>query len=272
MNNAGMSRRGFGLSAVGAVAAAAATGIGAGAANAQSSSASLTPSLAQQYGVPLSGPVVFDSRLSFEQAYGTSSDPQRAKDLALMKPHMALVNVLYRGFDNALHFGQIVVNKAIENETKILFVKMFQLGFPIKSVIPQSQFGYDDETSMQANNTSNFRPDRLGSGNLSEHFKGASFDINTFVNPFDVLNDDGSRTIQPAGASYDPRAKGAIVKDSDLRRMWSARDYEWGGNWGDPQADPPIDFYQIGYFDYQHMQFNQKKMDTVKLSLPEGLA
>lgn len=228
--------------------------------------------LAVRYRLPSPQSVVFDSWLTFDQAFGRSEDPQRTEGLALMKPHLALVDVLYRGFDEALHFGQIVVNKAIAAETEILFTGMFELGFQIKSVIPQSQFGYDDETSMRANNTSNFRPDRFADGRLSEHFKGAAFDINPFINPMDVLNDDGTRSIIPVGANYDPAALGAIAKASDLRRMWTARNYEWGGNWGDPQADPPADFYQLGYFDYQHMQFNQKKMDTVELSLPKGLS
>lgn len=209
--------------------------------------------------------------LSFDEAVGSSVDPQTARDLALMKPHLALLNVEYWGYDGVLHRGQLLVNKAIAEEMRWIFVQILRLRFPLKSVIPQSQFGYNDERSMQANNSSAYRPGRLASGRLSEHDKGAAVDLKTLTHPMDVTHDDGRREMQLAGAKYDPSAPGAVRKDSDLRRLFTSRDYEWGGNWGDPQADPPVDFYKAGYFDYQHFQFNAQKMETMKLSLPDGV-
>ena len=212
-----------------------------------------------------------DSLMSQSAALGDSVVPVEYKELhAKMKPYLRVVPVIYRGFDDScVHVGQIVVHRDLVRDTVKMFIGMYKLNFPIKSVIPESKFNYVDRDSMLANNTSNYRPERLGSGNLSEHAKGAAFDINPFTNPFMVMGDDGSVFVDPPGATYDPTAKGALYKDSPVRKMWTALDYEWGGNWGDPNADPPTDFYQVGYFDYQHFQLNFRRYD--KLPLPSDI-
>lgn len=211
--------------------------------------------------------LVIDSHLSYEQAIGDAVVPPAARELhAKMKPYLRVVPVLYWGFEAQprVHLGQIVVHRDLVNDTNQLFIRMFALRFPIQSVIPESQFGYDDERSMLANNSSNYRPEED-----SEHLKASAFDINTFVNPFDVLHDDGTRTIDPPGAHYDPTAKGAIVKEGPVRKLWTSLHYEWGGGWGDPFADPPTDFFKVGFFDYQHFQLDYTRFGS--LPLPPGI-
>ena len=213
------------------------------------------------------GQIVVDSAMSREQALGDNVVPMESRDLhQKMKPYLRVVPVVYRGFEEKpkIHIGQIVVHKDLVRDTHKLFARMFAMGFPIKSVIPAAKFAYNDEASMAANNTSNYRPEEG-----SEHLKGAAFDINPFTNPFDVTRDDGTRTIQPAGASYNPNAKGALTRDGDVRKLWTSLHYEWGGNWGDPNADPPTDFYKVGYFDYQHFQLDYTRYQS--LPLPAGI-
>ncbi len=56
--------------------------------------------------------------------------------------------------------------------------------------------------------------------------------------------------------------------NSELRRYWGSLNWEWGGNWGNPNADPPIDFFQVGYFDYQHFQMNINRYNSFNATLP----
>jgi hypothetical protein len=213
---------------------------------------------------------VVDSNLSDDDAIGDDQVPPDLADLhALMRPFLRVVVVFYMGFDGRVHRGQIVVHRRLVNETEILFRAMYVLGFPIQSVIPHSQFGYNDGESMAANNTSNYRPSVFSSGNPSEHMRAAAFDINPRVNPMDVTDAHGVRKIDPPGATYDPMALGAITRESTVRRLWTAHRWEWGGNWGDLEANPPTDFFKIGYFDYQHFQLNESRITT--LELPPGL-
>lgn len=115
---------------------------------------------------------------------------------------------------------------------------MFQLGFPIKSVIPESAFGYNDELSMEANNSSDYRPEKN-----SEYRKGSAFDLNPMQNPFEITGYDPTVPVQPTGTVYDPNVPGTITMESPVRRFWGeALNYEWGGNWGNPNADPSTDF------------------------------
>lgn len=225
--------------------------------------------LLQQLGVNGFDGIVVDSAMTYEQAMGDNVVPERGRALhAVMKPHMQIVPVAYWGLgadgqpDNKIHVGQIVVHKLLVADTIRVFAKMFQLRFPIHTVIPHSHFGYDDTVAMAANNTSNYRPYPR-----SEHGRGSAFDINPVQNPFDLSAYDG-RPAEPAGAVYNPSAPGTFLMDSELRRYWSSLDWEWGGNWGNPNADPPIDFFRPGYYDYQHFQLNINRYDSFKVQLP----
>jgi peptidoglycan LD-endopeptidase CwlK len=212
--------------------------------------------------------IVIDSSLSREQALGDNVVPAGSRELhAKMKPYLRVVPVVYHGYDNRIHLGQIVVHRHVVGKTVKLFLKMFRLGFPIYSVIPQSQFGYDDQRSMAANNSSAYRPE-----DGSEHRTGAAFDLNPMQNPFDVTGYDPMRPIEPAGAVYNPAAKGTIVKFSAVWKAWKDESFEWGGGWGDPNAVPITDFFREGYFDYQHFQPDFSWYDDFyKYHLPAGI-
>jgi hypothetical protein len=242
---------------------------------------SVTPdqqNMLASYGVSLRG-VVVDSVMTTQQAIGDAVVQQGVANGSLppealaihkaMKPHLRVVPVVYWGLgannrpDNKIHVGQIVVHKAFEQETVRIFLDMFQIKFPIRSVIPQSKFGYIDADSMAANNSSNYRPE-----DGSEHGRAAAFDLNPVQNPFDVTAYDPSRPVEPAGAVYDPTKPGTIVMNSPVHVIWKSRNWEWGGNWGNPNADPPTDFFRVGFFDYQHMQLNLYRYDAFVAQLP----
>lgn len=224
--------------------------------------------LKQQYHVG-NTPIVVDSNLTDEEAFGDNVvPPEGQQSHALMKPYLRVVRVLYWGFDDKVHAGQIVVHRDLVQDTCLLFLGMFAGHFPIHSVVPESQFGYNDDASMAANNSSNYRPEPG-----SEHRKGSAFDFNPMQNPEDVtIKATGVRTIRPAGAVRDESAKGTITKSGWVRQMWTAFHYEWGGGWGDPAATPPTDYCSQctnTIFDYQHFQLDYTRYDG--LFVPEGV-
>jgi len=200
--------------------------------------------------------------MTYSKAIGDNVVPpaERANHAAI-RPYLRVVPVAYWGLsssgqpDNRVHVGQIVVHQALVTDTVLVFARMFQLKFPIHTVIPHSKFGYNDTLSMAANNSSAYRPD-----SPSEHTRGAAFDINPVQNPFDLSAYNGTPA-QPAGAVYNPSAPGTIIMNGAVRLYWSSLGWEWGGNWGNPDAEPPTDFFRVGYFDYQHFQVGARVPD-----------
>jgi len=218
--------------------------------------------LLQQLGVRNFGGVVVDSAMTYQQALGDSVVPPKEYAVhAAIKPYLRVVPVAYWGLgsdglpDNRIHVGQIVVHRLLVADTTRVFARMFLLRFPVHSVIPHSAFGYDDSKSMAANNSSAYRPD-----SPSEHSRGAAFDINPVQNPMDLWAYDGTPP-EPAGAVYNPAMPGTITMQGAVRLYWSSLGWEWGGNWGNPHADPPTDFFRNGYYDYQHFQLGARDPD-----------
>ena len=222
--------------------------------------------------------VVVDSALTRSQALGSmeSVPPEgraihatmtTGKDPLTGRRLLEVVPVVYHGYDGNAHVGQIVVHSFAVEKVLRLFYKMWCLGFPIYSVIPQSRFRYDDQASMSANNTMGYRPE-LG----SEHRLGFTFDLNPRQNPFDRTKyTPNPQPIEPSGAIYDPAAQGTIVKMGPVREAFTAEHFEWGGGWGDPGAVPPTDYFREGYYDYMHFQPDFSWYDDSYRHVPMGV-
>jgi len=195
--------------------------------------------------------VIVDSDMSYDEAIADHKVPREFRaQHKLIRPFLRVVPVIYYGYDDKIHQGQIVVHTYIEEGVRRLFKKLFEEKFPIFSVIPASHFGYDDERSMAANNSSAYRPGD------QEHGYAAAIDLNPFTNPFDRMV-DGVRTIEPKGAHYNPHAKGAITHRGVVATFWTSLGGECGCNWGDETAGDQ--FYVKGFFDYQHLQLGGKR-------------
>jgi peptidoglycan L-alanyl-D-glutamate endopeptidase CwlK len=124
-----------------------------------------------------------------------------------------------------------------------VFALALQEHFPIYSVIPVSDKRFrkdgrwDDELSMEANNTSAFNYREItGGGRLSNHAYGRAIDINTFQNPY-IKNG----IVLPHGAKYDPSVAGTLTADHPIVRAFLQLGWVWGGNWTSPK-------------DYQHFE------------------
>lgn len=176
--------------------------------------------------------VITDCNYTLDSALRGTKAPKEILD------SLTLLNVVYFGFDSKLHRGQILVNKAVTEDVKFLFELMRKERFPIKSVIPIVAFDWDDDKSMDANNTSSFNYRKVAGKNTpSNHSWGRAIDINPFTNPAVYA----SGKISPKGAKYMKSAKGAIHSKTTFLIEMKKRGWEWGGDW-------------TSLKDYQHIQ------------------
>ena len=165
--------------------------------------------------------VIVDSQLTLKEALAGLKIPQNVRKT------LAIITVKYWGFDNKIHKGQLVINKKLSDEVKQIFNEIFNLRFPIYSVIPIVKFEWDDEKSMLANNTSAFNYRKIkGTDRLSNHSFGLAIDINPWLNPYVKKN-----SVEPEGASYNPELPGTITEYSNVVKIFKSFGWDWGGDW-----------------------------------------
>jgi hypothetical protein len=140
---------------------------------------------------------------------------------------LSLISVRYLSFDGALHEGQVVIHESLADDVHAAFEELLVYGFPIAKAIPIVRYDWDDEASMQDNNSSGFNYRAIaGTARLSNHAFGRALDINTFLNPY-----VRGEYVAPKGASYDPTRPGAIAPGIAL--VFKSRGWAWGGDWTD---------------------------------------
>jgi hypothetical protein len=188
---------------------------------------------------------IIDSNMSIEQAFqGLSSDCPQS-----IKSRQRLICVKYYSFDGKIHQGQLVIDMDLVDDIEFAFEEALKESFPIYSVIPLSHAHFmkngrwDDNASMEANNTSCFNYRRITGGQkLSLHATGRAIDINPAQNPYIKGN-----VVLPANSDYAPAVDGTLTTDSIIVKSLIARGWVWGGNWADLK-------------DYQHLE---KSLTTV---------
>jgi hypothetical protein len=175
--------------------------------------------------------IIVDSGLTLDDALKGQLIPKSVKN------NLVLLDVIYYGFDNKIHVGQLIVHKEAAKDLKEIFDFIFETKFPIEKVVPICNYKWSDEQSMQDNNTSSFNY-RFISGTrvLSLHASGLAIDINPVQNPY-VKNGITS----PEGSKYDTTAIGTITAGSQLVLEFKKRGWTWGGDWESLK-------------DYQHFQ------------------
>jgi len=173
--------------------------------------------------------VKIDSNISLQEAL-------KGKDVPLsITNELTIMDVEYYSFDGLLHKGQLVVHKELKKDLQEIFAIIKEKKFPVEKVIPINKYDWDDDLSMQDNNTSAFNYRLVaGTTRLSNHASGRAVDINPLINPM-IKNGKSS----PEGAVYNPKVKGTISADSFIVKEFIKRGWEWGGNWKN-------------YKDYQH--------------------
>lgn len=180
--------------------------------------------------------LIIDSDLSFEEATEGMNIPHS------IVSNLILVDVFYYSFDENLHKGQLLINKAVKQDIIEIFEFIKESRFPIGKVVPIVIYDWSDEASTLDNNTTAFNY-RFVSGTriVSNHAYGYAIDINPMQNPYIKRN-----KVLPAGAVYEPDAPGTITRNSQLVKEFKKRGWSWGGDWKSVK-------------DYQHFEKQIKK-------------
>lgn len=178
-----------------------------------------------------SNQVIIDSDYSIDEALNGIALPPGIKE------NLMLIEVQYYSFDKKLHQGQLVIHKDLCNDLIKIFKCIRDEHFPVAKVIPIVHYNWDDEKSMEDNNTSAFNYRFIaGTKKLSNHSKGMAIDINPLFNPY-----IRQELHQPKASVYDPERNGTITKSSFLVREFKQLGWDWGGSWKDRK-------------DYQHFE------------------
>jgi hypothetical protein len=154
---------------------------------------------------------------------------------------LRLVKVLYIGYDDAVHEGELVVHKVIAEKVIKIFKTLYEAQFPIERMTLIDAYDADDDLSMQANNTSAFNFRRVsGTDRLSNHAYGLAIDINPLVNPYVTA----SGVSPKEGEAYTDRTldvKGIIREGDVCYNAFIENGFTWGGAW-------------VNSKDYQHFE------------------
>jgi hypothetical protein len=146
---------------------------------------------------------------------------------------LRIVRISYWGFDGARHLGEIVVNRAVTGDVKVIFRTLYRAHFPIRRMTPVAAYGGSDDRSMAADNTSGFNCRYAvapGPRRWSVHAYGEAIDVNTVENPYLV----GGRVLPAAGAAFVDRSRvrpGMAVAGGILVRAFASAGWLWGGRW-----------------------------------------
>lgn len=167
--------------------------------------------------------------------------------------NLRLCKILYIGFDNKVHEGEIVVAYKIitpggeiiniAEEVLEIFKELYDLKYPIEKVSLIDDYDADDEKSMQDNNSSAFVFRYIrGTEKISWHSHGLAIDINPRINPCYHLK---TKEIEPCDSDkYLDRTlneKGLIKEGDACFNAFVKRGWDWGGFWDDKK-------------DYMHFQ------------------
>jgi peptidoglycan LD-endopeptidase CwlK len=187
---------------------------------------------------------IIDSRMTEKEAF-EGLDPKCPEEI---RKRQKVIKLKYYSSDNQIHQGQLVIDAELKDDIKKVFALALKYRVPIYSVIPISEKRFrkdgrwDDELSMEANNTSAFNYREVtGGGRLSNHAYGRAIDINPFLNPYFKGN-----LVLPHGAKYDPSVAGTLTADHPIVRAFLELGWVWGGSWTSPK-------------DYQHFEKPPKK-------------
>ncbi len=166
--------------------------------------------------------VIVDSALTRKQALANNKFPQHILD------KMSLVEVTYLGFDNKQHRGQLVVDCALALEVKQIFIELERAKYPIKKVVPIVRYKWNDQASINDNNTSAFNYRRVimpgtKSNKLSAHAYGRAIDLNPYLNPYVSASGKKPRP-------YRPGKPGVLTRTSPAVKIFVKHGWTWGGN------------------------------------------
>jgi hypothetical protein len=145
---------------------------------------------------------------------------------------LAYVQVIYWGFDDKEHKGELIVNKKIASEVVDIFKDLYEARFQIEKIKLIDDYNSDDNLSMNDNNTYAYCYRYItGSKNkFSKHSYGIAIDINPVQNPYIKKG----KVLPEAGKIYVDRKnikKGMVLKGDSCYKAFKDRGWTWGGEW-----------------------------------------
>jgi hypothetical protein len=146
------------------------------------------------------------------------------------------VTLSFWGFDGVAQTGTLVVSSTVVPAVTRIFRTLFDERFPIRSILPTSNFGGSDDASMAVDNTSAFNcryAVAAGPPRWSAHAFGKAIDVNTIENPYAFEG----KVLPPQGAPYitrSPYRPGMAVRGGALVNAFAASGWQWGGRWSSP--------------------------------------
>ncbi|MFC1753234.1 M15 family metallopeptidase [Thermoproteota archaeon] len=175
------------------------------------------------YEQPITQPPTMDSH-QFLESLKRKNVPQEIID------QISLINIDYRGFDNKIYQGQIIIHNDLVSSIIRIFKRILsETDFPMTSVFPISMFNWN--RSSRLNNCGGFDWRFVkDSDEISDHSFGAAIDINPVLNPW-VRKGLPNSPDHP----HDPNKRGTLRADSDVVKIFKEEGWKWGGDWKDSQ-------------------------------------
>lgn len=156
-------------------------------------------------------------------------------DCSIPLSDLRYVRVLYYGFDESVHIGELVVNRKIAQDMIEIFRGLYDAKYQIGKMVLVDDYGADDNLSMADNNTSAFNYRMVvGTTKLSNHARGLAIDINPLYNPWIYVLDGKDIIDPPSGAQYADRTidNPHYINHDDLcYQLLIEHGFTWGGDW-----------------------------------------
>jgi len=163
--------------------------------------------------------VIVDCNYTFDEAIAGTNAPQYIID------QQELITVHYYAMDGKIHRGQLLTNKLIANDLRAIFRDILQYQFPVARVIPIVKYNWNDEASMNENNTYSFC---YRNADYSKHALGLAIDINPMQNPNRWKPEFSYRTDKPIGAVYNTNSPGTFVPNHPIVLLFKDKGFLWG--------------------------------------------
>jgi len=183
-----------------------------------------------------------------EKISGVSYDPR-----CIFREDLALLTIIHWGFDNAYHYGHMIVHKKLANELIEIFTELLQAHYPIEKIKLIDEYDANDEKSMEDNNSSALcyrvvtGDEHKKNPRWSKHSFGTAIDINPLQNPY--IKPAKNLLLPKNSYAYINRTinkKGMIIKNDACYKAFVSRGWIWGGDWDTKDA--------LGRVDYQHFE------------------
>ena len=166
------------------------------------------------------------------------------------------IKVIHYNFNHQMQVGELVVNQAIAEDCRQIFMELFQEEYEIHAMYLIDRYYEKDQVrngeqvdicSINDDNTSAFHYRKIaGTDVLSNHAYGMAIDINPLENPY-VKETDLQQTVASPYQDYNTykdrttQRAHMISKDDVCYRIFKSHGFQWGGEWN-------------GNKDYQHFE------------------